>query len=417
VSHQSIGGHDTAVLRRLAERVAEIAADPAQEERADLWLRTNRLERVRPPINVHLEESCWPEVLPDADFETSHPEARMYETMLRRTIWEWEHLADDRLTEAVVEYPVAVHDSGIGVVARKVYAGGPTSACEYVPAVVDESDIDSIELPELTLDREQTERDRELVERVFAGILEPVPGPRYDVGRFDLIDRWSELRGIEQMYLDMVERPEWMHEALRRFTACYVSRFRQLEELGVLQLDSGAVECYVGGYALTDQLPQPDFDGRHVRLRDLWGFNCAQPFVSVSPEMHEEFSLRYAREVLALFGLTSLGCCEPLHDRLGYVTSVPNLRRISMNEWTDLELAADVLGAGYVLSYKPTGRHVALAAWDGEAVRKYLTEDLGKLAGCVAEVVQNAISTCRGEPRRITEWSRIAREVALESYK
>ena len=206
MSHQSIGGHDTAVLRRLAERVAEIAADPAQEERADLWLRTNRLERVRPPINVHLEESCWPEVLPDADFETSHPEARMYETMLRRTIWEWEHLADDRLTEAVVEYPVAVHDSGIGVVARKVYAGGPTSACEYVPAVVDESDIDSIELPELTLDREQTERDRELVERVFAGILEPVPGPRYDVGRFDLIDRWSELRGIEQMYLDMVER-------------------------------------------------------------------------------------------------------------------------------------------------------------------------------------------------------------------
>ena len=57
----------------------------------------------------------------------------------------------------------------------------------------------------------------------------------------------------------------------------------------------------------------------------------AQIFASVSPGMHWEFELEYAVEWYRRFGLNYYGCCEPLHDRLDYISRIPNLRKISMS--------------------------------------------------------------------------------------
>ena len=57
--------NDTAVIRTLARRVAEISRDPAQEEKRQRWLRLNRLERVRPTIHVQaLDWNIWEELIP-----------------------------------------------------------------------------------------------------------------------------------------------------------------------------------------------------------------------------------------------------------------------------------------------------------------------------------------------------------------
>lgn len=80
--------------------------------------------------------------------------------------------------------------------------------------------------------------------------------------------------------------------------------------------------------------------------------------------MHEEFSLRFERPVLARFGLTYYGCCEPLHRKIAMLRSIPNLRKISMSPRADLAVAAASVGRDFVLSYKPNPADLAGDAFD-----------------------------------------------------
>ena len=93
-----------------------------------------------------------------------------------------------------------------------------------------------------------------------------------------------------------------------------------------------------------------------MRTCDQWGQTDSEALGGlVSPAMHEEFALAYDRQVLARFGLTGYGCCEPLHDRIDRLRSIPNLRRISVSAWADAGKAAAAIGTEYVYSHKPIG--------------------------------------------------------------
>ena len=50
--------------------------------------------------------------------------------------------------------------------------------------------------------------------------------------------------------------------------------------------------------------------------------------------------MQYDRQWLSRFGLTHYGCCEPVHNKIDMLRTIPNLRRISISPWTDLEKAA-----------------------------------------------------------------------------
>ena len=128
--------------------------------------------------------------------------------------------------------------------------------------------------------------------------------------------------------------------------------------------------------AQVEWIRQAGFGGVRVRPRDLWGFATTQMFSEVSPAMHEEFTLQYERKYLARFGLTSYGCCEPLHNKLKIVKTIPNLRRVSISPWADVRKSAEELGDRYIFSHKPNPAIVAGEGWDPEAVRKGLKEFL-----------------------------------------
>jgi hypothetical protein len=147
-----------------------------------------------------------------------------------------------------------------------------------------------------------------------------------------------------------------------------------------------------------------------VRAIDLWGCATAQIFVGVSPEMHEEFALRYERRWLERFGLSYYGCCEPLHHKIHILRSIPNLRKISISPWADVETAVQETNGDYVLSYKPSPAVLAADEWDPEFARRSLREALEKMRGCAVEVIMKDISTVRYEPQRLWEWAKIAAE-------
>ncbi len=148
-----------------------------------------------------------------------------------------------------------------------------------------------------------------------------------------------------------------------------------------------------------------------MRTIDLWGCATAQILGSVSPRMHDEFAVQYELRWLRRFGLNYYGCCEPLHRRLAMVEQVPNLRKISMSPWINVEEAVKNVGDRYVFSYKPNPAILAEDVWNPERARREMSELLQKAQGCVIEIIIKDISTVRYQPQRLWEWAHIVMEL------
>lgn len=406
---------DIGILRDLASRVAEYAHKPIQAERANLWRRLNGLERVRPLISWHMEELCWPEALPAGSFLVQSAELKDYEQYLRRVLWHAEHVNDDRIIPAEIPYRTVICDSGNGLsIATHERTEQASGSITYVHDLEKEADIEKIHDPIVTVDLEATERNRVLCSEIFDGILTPVTLKRngWEFPSITLVDNMVCYRGMEQFFMDLVDRPEWVHAVMERLLHAEMSRLDQYERLNLLGLNNSYNEVGTSAMGYTDELPAPDFDGVHVRAKDLWGWSCAQSFVSVGSDMHEEFSLQYERRYLERFGLNAIACCEPIDKKFDRIRTVPRLRLISISEWNDRRAASELLGQDYVFAFKPTGSYFAADKWDLDVARRDMEDLFSKTRKNVLVIHHNACSTCRGDLRRIFEWVDLVRELA-----
>jgi hypothetical protein len=135
----------------------------------------------------------------------------------------------------------------------------------------------------------------------------------------------------------------------------------------------------------------------------------------VSPAMFAELILPWQLPLLARFGLTYYGCCEPLHERWSALTAIPNLRRVSVSPWCDQEQMARALGDRYVFCRKPHPALVSCDVFDEEAIRTDLRTTLELTRGCQVELSLKDVHTLRGHPERMQRWVELARE-AIDSH-
>lgn len=401
-------------VRALATRVAEIAALPIQSEKADLWRRLNRLDPVRPMVMLQmLEDSAWPDTGVEDALLCTDPFLRRQELLLRRLLYQWEHQAGDMVIDSLVAVPYVVSDTGIGLATKRDEPDHWFGASRFVPVIVSEEDAERIRIPLVTVDQESTERLYQQHCDLYGDILDVRKTIPHNCW-FDPFDEFVQYRGIEQAFMDMMDRPAWLHGVLSRMTECHLVRMEALEARGALTLNNGNSRIGPGGLGFTDELPQPDFAGQ-VRLKDLWGTASTQIFSGVSPAMHEEFALQYESRLLTRFGLSCYGCCEPLHHKVEIARRhLPNLRRISMSPWADVAAGAEAIGKDLVLSYKPNPAAMAGDTWDIENVRAGLRDVLEKTRGCSVEVLMKDLHTCHGRPERMWEWTQAALELAEE---
>ena len=409
-----ISEKDKVILQKLATELAAIAHLPIQKQKAEMWRRLNRLEPVK--VMLWINEIPWHEMGPELELKTSSKFCRSYEMQLRRMLYQWRHMRGDMVVEPKILSPLVVHDTGFGIDANIVSAEGDTGfrdpvvvtgASDFESVIKNEEDIEKIQMPQVEIDWEVTERNYELLIDIFKDILsiEKQGTPGFWFAPWDQLVTWL---GVEEALIYMTERPEFVHKAMKRLMDAHLYRLDQYEELNALASNNGAHRIGSGGFGFTDELPQSDFNSTHVQAIDLWGCSAAQILAAVSPEMHQEFALQHEMRWLEKFGLTYYGCCEPLDKKIHILESIPNLRKISISPWADCEEAAANIGNKYVLSLKPNPAILAAENWNPDAARKELEKDLEKTKGCAVEVIMKDISTCRREPHRLWEWANIA---------
>lgn len=401
-----------ATLRELGKRVAEIASLPVNKDRKELWKSLNSLRPVRPMVAI--DQIPWHEMNVNDELTVvcTDPFLRHLELDLRTTLYRWAHMRADMVVEPVIRVPKLMTDTGFGLGVSETVAITDSENLiqghSYHDQLQTDDDLNKIRTPEVHFDEQGTARREEIAREIFDGVLEVrLNGTTPCFNLWDLI---VQLHGVENTLIDLVCRPEFMHEMTRRFTDAYLGMLDQMEDQGLLASEQDTVHCS-GAY--TDELPASGYDPAKPRCRDIWAFGMSQIFATVSPQTHKEYDIDYSTEWYGRFGLVYYGCCEPLHDKIGIIREIPNVRKISISPWADVEKSAREIGTDYVVSIKPSPAFVATDAWDPGAVRRDLESILVtcKRHGCPFEFILKDISTVRYQPQRLWEWEKIAMEV------
>ncbi len=403
---------DIDIIRSLAGQVAEIAALPVQEQTRQLWRDLNALRPQRPMVMI--DQVCWNEMNGDDELtlRCEDPHCRQYEQQLRQLLFQWHHFRVDMVVEPFIRVPKAIHSTGYGIGIKEERAvTDPTNSVvghRFFNQLERDEDLDKLKTPQVSHDPAETARRLELAATLFGGLLEVRPwGHDPYLSLWDPISHWM---GVEGALYGLIDRPEFMHELLRRFTAAMMSFLDQLEGQGLFSGPQSLIHC-TGAW--TDELPAEGYDPDRPRAKDMWMFGLAQMLSTVSPEMFDEFEVRYASPVCARFGLVYYGCCDPLDGTMPPVRQIPNVRKISMSPWVEQARGAAEVGGDYVFSRKPSP---ALLAWDrfnANAVADDLrtTRDICREHGCPLELILKDISTVRYEPQRLFQWADTAMAV------
>jgi len=398
------------ILRSLAEKYALCCSEPINQERARLWTKTNELKRSRPVIFIN--ELPWHEMnyQGELDLQCTSPLARKYEGTLRKALYLWNHLPGDMVLHPYLSCRKYIHNTKYGISEdvdiQRTASDSDIVSRHFKPQLVEEEDLKKIKPAVVTYDHEKTERDFQWAQNVFSDIL-----PVRLVGvkhiwftPWDNLIRWT---GIEEAMMDLYDRPDFIHEAVRRIVYSDLEMLRQFVEMGLLDSDSDATRVGSGGYGFNESLTPV------VGISDPsqnWGCSNAQIFSEVSPDMHWEFALQHDIPWLEKFGLNYYGCCEPLHNKIEILRRIPNLRKVSVSPWCKVDKIAEEMGNEVVLSVKPSPAIFASDKWNPRQARSDIQKLLAETQGCSVELVMKDVSTIRKDPNRLFEWAKIAKE-------
>ena len=403
-----ISTHDRNILRLLAGRVAELSTRPIEEEKKRLWFKLNALEATRPLIFCD-PENGWNEIITADQLQCHGDLAREWEMRLRKEIFWAESMGDDRVTQRHFNIPYTYTMTDWGMRETRI-GGADGGAYRWDAPLQDYADFDKLRYPTISIDYDSTEMMVNLAEEVFRGLLKV---------RLKGVWWWSlgmtrtlvDLRGLTQILLDMYDYPDELHQLMAFLRDGYLAIVDSLEDRGLLSLNNDGTYVGSGGFGWTNELPQSDFQGK-VRTIDMWGFAESQETSVVSPDMFGTFIFPYQLPILERFGLNCYGCCEPLDQRWEYVKQIPNLRRVSVSPWANLEDMSEKLGSSYIFSMKPNPAYLAVPSIDEDFIRKELRKAIEITRGCRVEIIMKDNHTIGKNPDNVIRWCRIAQEEA-----
>ena len=406
---------DRDILRGLAAEYAAVAGNATMAERAKLYRALNGLKPIRPV--VLMDELPWGEFseCDELKLTCAGEFERECEWFFRMNLYRARHFPCDHIFGDF--YPIhrriTIGSTGMEFDEDMLplqHTG--IAAHAYHDRIPDEAAIDQLHPAEITEDTAENDRLRERAEALFGDILPTrMVGLEYE-NYFTPWDDIARLHGVEPMLYDLIDEPDFMWKLATKVLEVRTAMLDRLEAGNFLEPTGAYIHSTA---ALADEIAPPE-PGMPVTCRNQWGRGAAQIFVTVSPAMTEEYELPLQQAFLKRFPLTYYGCCEPLDKKMDMVRQLPNLRKISISPWANVESAAEQIGKDYVMAAKPNPALMAMDPFDPGAVRAEIRRILAaaRKNGTPVELTLKDVSTIRSRPEILDEWARIAMDAVLE---
>ncbi len=390
---------DIEIIRQLAQSYLEICNEDIQDKRRSLWRKHNSLKMTRPLI--YTRAFAWKE-MPESQCKCENPLFREHEEKLRKKIF-WHSLDDDSIFEPWLEMGVVFKFSGWGINIAKHSTGelGGAYKTDYPLKSLD--DITKMRAPLHEIDEAETAKNLSMLQDAVGDVImiNLDRGPACRMWTGDISTDLGHLRGIENIMMDMMDNPQWMHEILAFMRDGIMQNHEMAEAAG----DWGLCAHQNQAMPYSEELRDPVPNANGVKRSELWGYMAAQEYTLISPAMHDEFLLQYQLPILKKFGLVAYGCCEDLTRKIDMLRQIPNLRRIAVSPFADLKKCAEQIGSDYILSYRPNPAEIA-ETLNPDRVRTSIKHalEICKANGCHTDITLKDVETVQGNPDRVREW-------------
>ena len=404
--------NDITIIRDLCKRYMEIATSEKHVKMRKRFQDSNDLKIVRPPLII--EEIPWEQMNYEhaLDCKCENAELRGMEYGLRVALFREKYFKCDNYIEPCWVVRKSFSSTGIGIedlFQEKAINGLHThiQSHEYVDVLEDESSLEAFHLPVITAFPERDEYNVNHIKEIVGDTI-PVVLRGHGI-YYAPWDRIARLRGVEPILIDMYDRPEYLLKIRQLFSDAMSSEMDQMDALGLYDRSDLSLHCTPGSVTL----PEGN-DGKGVS--GLWFRTMAQMFSTISPEDHYKFDIAFSIPLAKRCAYTYYGCCEPLSDRIEEIKKIPNLRKIGVSPWSDVEVSAREIKGDYVFSRKPNPAFVAIKV-DPDQVRKEAEETVKACLkyGCPCDITLKDISTVSDRPENLIIWAQTVSEV-LDRY-
>jgi uroporphyrinogen-III decarboxylase len=287
--------------------------EPQPDTARDKWRGTPRARKSidRAPITIEPEMTMWAKIL---GFRTDqfYQDPLVYlKNQLKINIFRHENFDDDTCVgrEITIWLGVSLESSLFG--SRTVYQENEYPWIDREPVIRDHADLERIP----PFDFHATGL-MPLCHRFFETISEIVT-PAFKVtfpewGR-SIFGVATHIRGFENVLMDMMSAPEFVHRLMRRITDTRKQWVRA----------------------------RADFLGQRVEKGNLYNDEVNCP--SLSRELYEEFVLPYEKELSEYHGgILYWHSCGDTTELLPSISRIPNLQMFHVGPWTDVRKAAEV---------------------------------------------------------------------------
>jgi len=405
---------DLTIIRDLAKQYMEIALSDRHIRMRQRFRDTNDLKIVRPP--VIMEEIPWHEMNFDGALDCLCEDSglRGMEYGLRVALYREKYFRCDNYIEPYWVVSKSYSNTGTGFSIREerlaVDKANHIVSHHYNDVFEDESALEQYHDPVITPHPEKDAANVAYVEEILDGAM-PVQLRGHGI-YYSPWDTISMLRGVEPILIDMYERPEYLHRIIGLFTRAMTLQMDQMDRYGLYDPRGLSLHCTPASVTLPTE-PDPS----HYTGRDIWFRTMAQMFSTISPDAHYEFDMQYSIPLAERCAYTYYGCCEPLHDRIEQLKRYPNLRKIGVSPWADIEMSAEAMEGNYVFSRKPNPANVA-SVTDPEVIRKEITDTVKVCLkhGCPLDITLKDISTVGYRPQNLMVWAETVSRVLDEYY-
>ena len=400
---------DKSIVRELAKKYMSLVCTQKQEKMVNRFRDTNDLKIVRPPVII--DEIPWYQMNMNDELTCVCEDdfARNVESRFKKAIFYMNHFKADNLFEPFIRVKRAVDSTGIGLESKsadikRTDDRNSIVSREYVDLLEDESALELVHAPVLTLRPDKDEKAMEVYTDLLGDSI-PIKLTGYGYLGFAPWDNITTLRGVEPILIDMYDRPEYLHKIIQKFADICQSQLDFMEK----NLD---VSLPPSLHCTPSTVSGLGTEG----LKATWCRSMAQTFGMISPAMFEEFEVDYLLPIAERFGYTYYGCCEPLDDRISVLKKIPNLRKLGCSPWANVEKCAEQIGGDYVLSRKPNPANVAMIT-DPDVIRREIEETVKACIkyGCPCDFSLKDISTISNRPENLIVWAQTVSDV-LDKY-
>ena len=266
-------------------------------------------------------------------------------------------------------------------------------------------------MPAANIDGVKTRENLEKLTEAVGGIM-PVHLDCYPQFDCTLSDMLSFFYGSSNLLYQFYDAPECLHAFAKKFTDAVLTLFARAERDGWFSSVNRTYGCNpeIQAMAYNHEIANPNIT-ETVPMKRHWFFDHAQDFAAISPQMLEEFVLRYMVPIYERFGLIAYGCCEDLTDKLPLLTRIKNMRRIAVTPWADIEKCASFLQDRYVLSWRPNPSEMVTNGFDEDRVTRIVchAKEIFERYECHWEVNLKDFITIEHDAGRPERWVRTVR--------